>query len=74
MILSMMSCNHKQKNPSKYEINGYVFKDSIKYASVWYVDTFEVHGTDISYKNSDGNRIVIQPPYRIKKNYCGEIQ
>ncbi len=62
-------CNYKQPKLSKYQINGYIIKDSVEYPSVWYVDTFEVNGTNISYKNSDGTVISIQPPYKIQKHH-----
>ena len=62
-------CNYKQTKRSKYQIDGYIIKDSVEYVSIWYIDTFEFQGTNITYKNSDGTVVIIQPPYKIQKHH-----
>lgn len=68
-MLLMMTCNHQPIKRSKYQINGFVMVDSVKYECIWLADSLEYRHDTASYRNLDGTLVMIYPPYKIKKNY-----
>ena len=58
--LLLFSCQSKNYT---YEIHKTLYYNDKPYEGVWYTDSIDFLGDTVFYKNSDGSRIKISPPY-----------
>lgn len=63
-ILLILSCQQSEKDFTwRYEIKGYVNYKGEKHEAVWLTDTIELYENYVTYRNSDGSRVVITSPF-----------
>ncbi len=66
LICVIYSC--QQKKEWNYEITKEVYFNKKSYRARWYCDSVDISDTSISYRNSDGTRVIILSPYILKDN------
>jgi len=74
LSLAFVSCNPKPTKKEleiigkdyKYEIHGIVKTIHGDKKAIWLTDTLSMNGDTIYYFNTDGTKVEILPPYKIK--------